>query len=202
MKDLLEMLGVSRLACLCSTSPIFFPKQQESRKTLPHSAAPQSLLSPTHHPSAYLHPPPPFLLTLAKPLCMLIGGGLIQFAAVVDQWWITFPSFGHAPLAQGGGRTWRRKQQRSRAAAQRQTMWASVPPASPSLPILLQNNNNVFSDRPFLCHGWLRTVTLSVRNKGWHCFCLGRWRHNKGRECAFRGLIPIGAGKRWWNVFL
>lgn len=30
-------------------------------------------------------PPHPFLLTLAKPLCMLIGGGLIQFAAVVDQ---------------------------------------------------------------------------------------------------------------------
>lgn len=40
------------------------------------------------HPSAYLRPhspPHPFLLTLAKPLCMLIGGGLIQFAAVVDQ---------------------------------------------------------------------------------------------------------------------
>lgn len=135
MKDLLGVLGVSRSACLRSTSPVFFPSGRRSRKALPHSAAPPSLPSPTHHPSAYLHPPthtPPFLLTLAKPLCMLIGGGLIQFAAVVDQWWITFPSFGHAPLAQGGGRTWRRKQQWSRAAAHRQTMWASVPPPPPA----------------------------------------------------------------------
>lgn len=141
MKDLLKMLGVSRLTCHCSTSPIFLPAAA-SRKVgrLSHPLLALSpLLSTTPHPFAYLHsltpfptphhPPPPhsFLLTLAKPLCMLIGGGLIQFAAVVDQWWITFPSFGHAPLAQGGGRTWRRKQQWSGAAAQSETMWASVP---------------------------------------------------------------------------
>lgn len=62
----------------------------------PPSSAPQPLLSPrplsplptftpTYPPTATPPPPHPFLLTLAKPLCMLIGGGLIQFAAVVDQ---------------------------------------------------------------------------------------------------------------------
>ena len=92
MKDLLKMLGVSRLTCRRSTSPFFLPAagylKQESWESLPPSADPESPFSPTLHPSAYLHPrspPHPFLLTLAKPLCMLIGGGLIQFAAVVDQ---------------------------------------------------------------------------------------------------------------------
>ncbi|CAB1447413.1 unnamed protein product [Pleuronectes platessa] len=97
MKDLLKMLGVSRLAGLSSTSPIFLPAagflKQESRRPLPPSAAPSACDPPAPHPSAYLHPrnnPPPhhhhhpFLLTLAKQLCMLIGGGLIQFAAVVE----------------------------------------------------------------------------------------------------------------------
>lgn len=155
MKDLLKMLGVSRLTCYCSTSPIFLPAatdylKQESWETLPPSAAPQ-----TPHPSAYLHPgcrphPHPFLLTLAKPLCMLIGGGLIQFAAVVDQWWITFPSFGCASLTGGGGRTWRRKQQQSRSVASERDNVLLCFPRQLSLPILLQNNNNVFSDKP-LC---------------------------------------------------
>lgn len=111
---------------------------------------------PTPHPSAYLHPrccppphPHPFLLTLAKPLCTLIGGGLIQFAAVVDQWWITFPSFGCASLAGGGGRTWRRKQQRSGSVASERDNVRLCFPRQLSLPILLQNNNNVFSDKPF-----------------------------------------------------
>lgn len=85
---------------------------------------------------------------------MLIGGGLIQFAAVVDQWWITFPSFVHAPLARGGGRTWRRKQQRrvesgvERGFRKRHNA-RLCPPREPSLPILNHNNNNVFSDKPF-----------------------------------------------------
>lgn len=137
MKDLLKMLGVSRLTCLCSTSPIFIPAagylKQESGAGSPTLCCPSTPAIPNPSPlclPSLLHPhnPPPLLLTLAKALCMLIGGGLIQFAAVVDQWWITFPSFGCSPLAQGGGRTWRRKQQWSRAAVRRETMCASVPP--------------------------------------------------------------------------
>lgn len=34
-------------------------------------------------------------------LCMLIGGGVIPFAAVIGQWWITIPSFGCLPPWQG-----------------------------------------------------------------------------------------------------
>lgn len=91
----------------------------------PKSLCLPSLLHPYNPP-----PPIPFLLTLAKTLYMLIGGGLTQFAAVVDQWWITFPSFGCSPLAQGGGRTWRRKQQWSRTVVWRETMCVSVPPTA------------------------------------------------------------------------
>lgn len=156
MKDLLKMVGASRLTCHCSTSPIFLPAaadylKRQSRDTLPPSEAPETLTPlPTFIPAATPPHPHPFLLTLAKPLCMLIGGGLIQFAAVVDQWWITFPSFGCASLAGGGGRTWRRKQQRSRSVASERDNVCLCFPRQLSLPILLQNNNNVFSDQP-LC---------------------------------------------------
>lgn len=151
MKDLLKMVGASRLTCHCSTSPIFLPAatdylKRESWETLPPSEAPE--YSPLCLPSSPLPPPHPFLLTLAKPLCMLIGGGLIQFAAVVDQWWITFPSFGCASLAGGGGRTRRRKQQRSGSVASERDNVCLCFPRQLSLPILLQNNNNVFSDKP------------------------------------------------------
>lgn len=146
MKDVLEMLGESRLTCHCSTSPIFLPAAGAGKLGAP---PPTPTPLPTFIPTAAPHPHP-FLLTLAKPLCTLIGGGLIQFAAVVDQWWITFPSFGCASLAGGGGRTWRRKQQRSRSVASERDNVRLCFPRQLSLPILLQNNNNVFSDKP-LC---------------------------------------------------
>lgn len=52
------------------------------RLSPPKPTHPFCLPSPPHPLAPTTHP---FLLTLAKPPCMLIGGGLIQFAAVVDQ---------------------------------------------------------------------------------------------------------------------
>lgn len=38
-----------------------------------------------------------FQAAWARLLCMLIGGGVIPFAAVIGQWWITIQSFGRLP---------------------------------------------------------------------------------------------------------
>lgn len=124
------MLDLSPLnkSHLPSSSRLLQAGKQSGSPTLGCPCDPQSLYLPLPP-----QPPHPFLLTLAKPLCMLIGGGLIQFAAVVDQWWITFPSFGSAPLAQGGGRTCRRKQRWSGAAVPRDNV-RLCSPVSPLFP--------------------------------------------------------------------
>lgn len=76
---------------------------------------------------------------------MLIGGGLIQFAAVVDQWWITFPSFGCSLSLWGredlgGG---------NNSGGVEPTDNVPLCSTSSTLPILRENNKNVFSDNVY-----------------------------------------------------
>ena len=50
-----------------------------------------------HFANSYLFFKYLFQAAWVRPLCMLIGGGVIPFAAVIGQWWITIPSFGCLP---------------------------------------------------------------------------------------------------------
>lgn len=141
--DLLKMLGVSCLTSFCSTNSHFSQRHPPFPTSRGNSGSDLKQAPPARSPEA----PPPFLLTLAKPLCMLIGGGLIQFAAVVDQWWITFPSFGLSFSLSlwgredlGGG---------NNSGGVEPTDNVPLCSTSSSLPILRENNKNVFSDNVY-----------------------------------------------------
>ena len=60
-----------------------------------------------HFANSYLFFKYLFQAAWIRLLCMLIGGGVIPFAAVIGQWWITIPSFGCFPpppaTREGGG---------------------------------------------------------------------------------------------------